>query len=47
MRKIKKSHPELQYFFIPRKYKVKDFSDFYKKYKKEAARIFLKDYLNV
>lgn len=28
MRKIKKEHPELTYFFIPRKYEAKDFSDY-------------------
>lgn len=35
MRKIKKKYPELLYFFIPRKYKCKDPSDYYKKYGKE------------
>lgn len=28
MRKIKKNHPDLTYFYIPRKYKAKDFSDY-------------------
>lgn len=28
MKKIRKEHPELKYFFIPRKYQSKDFSDF-------------------
>lgn len=32
MRKIKKTNPELNYFFIPRKHRVKDISDFRKKY---------------
>jgi len=43
MRKIKKSHPELLYYFIPRKYDVKDISDFYKKYKRKATLEFIKD----
>ena len=37
MRKIKAVHPELTYFYIPRKYKVKDFSDFYKKYGRQET----------
>ena len=32
MRKIKKQHPNLNFFFIPRKFKVKDLTDFVKKY---------------
>lgn len=32
MRKIKKQYPELKFFWIPRKYKAKDTSDFIKKY---------------
>ena len=43
MRKIKKSHPELLYYFIPRKYEVKDISDFYKKYKRKATLEFIKE----
>ena len=43
MRKIKKKHPELLYYFIPRKYEVKDISDFYKKYKKKKTLEFIKE----
>ena len=32
MRKIKKQYPNLNFFFIPRKFKVKDLTDFVKKY---------------
>jgi len=37
MRKLRKKYPELKYFFIPRKYKAKDISDFYKLYGKEKT----------
>ena len=37
MRKIKAAHPELTYFYIPRKYEAKDFSDFYKKYGRQET----------
>ena len=37
MRKIRKSHPELIYTFIPRKYNAKDISDFYKYYGKQKT----------
>ena len=43
MRKIKKKHPELLYYFIPRKYDVKDISDFYKKYKKKKTLELIKE----
>ena len=43
MRKIKKKHPELLYYFIPRKYEAKDISDFYKKYKKKKTINFIKE----
>ena len=43
MRKIKKKHPELLYYFIPRKYDVKDISDFYKKYKKKRTLELIKE----
>lgn len=43
MRKIKKKHPELIYYFIPRKYDVKDISDFYKTYKKKRTISFIKE----
>lgn len=45
MQKIRKVHPELEYFFIPRKYNVKDFSDFFKKYGKNEANQFLNTYI--
>jgi len=37
----------LEYFYIPEKYEAKDFSDFYKKYGKEAAIKLLKTELNI
>ena len=37
MNRIKKSHPELKFVFIPRKYEAKDISDFYKKYGKNKT----------
>lgn len=43
MKKIKKEFPELIYYFIPRKYEVKDISDFYKKYKKDYTINFIKE----
>ena len=43
MNKIKRKHPELIYYFIPRKYDVKDISDFYKKYKKKKTISFIKE----
>ena len=46
MRKIKKKHPELIYFYIPRHYNAKDISDFYKKYRKDKTLEFVKDNLN-
>lgn len=42
MNKIKKLHPELQYFFIPRKYESKDFSDLRAKYgEKETKKLII------
>lgn len=38
LRKIRKQYPELYYYIIPRKYKEKDFTDFYKKYGKEKSK---------
>ena len=38
MRKLKKQHPELTYFFIPRKYKCKDFSDLRAMYGKDKTK---------
>ena len=46
MRKRKKKHPELIYFYIPRHYNAKDISDFYKKYGKDKTLEFVKDNLN-
>ena len=46
MRKIKKKHSELIYFYIPRHYNAKDISDFYKKYGKDKTLEFVKDNLN-
>lgn len=43
MRKIKKKYPELIYFYIPRRYKAKDISDFYKLYKKKQTLEFIKN----
>lgn len=45
MRKIKKDYPDLNYFFIPRKYEAKDFSDFYKKYGRSKTLSIIKDYV--
>ena len=41
MRKIKKAHPELNYIFIPRKYGVKDLTDFVKKYGFEKTQEYI------
>lgn len=43
MRKIKKEYSDLIYFYIPRKYKAKDISDFYKKYGKLKTLLFIKN----
>lgn len=45
MRKIKKIHPELNFFFIPRYYKAKDFSDFYAKYGRKKTFEIIKYHL--
>lgn len=45
LEKIKKEHPELDYFYIPEEFKEKDFSDFYKKYGKDEATKFLNKYI--
>ena len=42
---IKKDYPDLNYFFIPRKYEAKDFSDFYKKYGRSKTLSIIKDYV--
>lgn len=41
--KIRHSHPELNYFFIPNSYEAKDISDFYKKYGRKKTLEFIKD----
>ena len=38
LKQIKLKHPDLHTFFIPRKYGVKDISDFFKKYGEEETR---------
>lgn len=45
MIKIRKSHPELIYTFIPFKYKSKDISDLYKKYGRKETKLLINDYL--
>lgn len=48
MNRIKKAHPELSYFFIPRKLEAKDVSDLVKKYGVKKAKEYIqqaKDYL--
>ena len=44
MRKLRKKYPELNYFFIPRHYEAKDFSDFYKKYGRDVTLSKIKYY---
>lgn len=46
MRRIKKSYPELNYFFIPRKYQAKDFSDFHAKYGRKKTLEIIKKYIS-
>ena len=46
MKKIQKNHPELNFFFIPRHYEAKDFSDFYAKYGRKVTLETIKDYIN-
>lgn len=43
--KIRKNHPELNFFWIPLKYGAKDISDFYKEKGKDETIKFLKNYL--
>lgn len=45
MRKIRKTHPELNFFYIPRYYEAKDFSDFYAKYGRKKTLETIKHYL--
>lgn len=42
MQKIRKEHPELVYFWIPRRYNAKDISDFRKMYGETKTREFIK-----
>ena len=46
MNKIKKAHPELEYFYIPRKLKCKDFSDLVEKYGRERVKELIKEWIN-
>ena len=45
MRKIKKEHSDLLYFWIPRRYNAKDISDFRKAYGQEETYNFIKEYV--
>lgn len=47
MNKIRKKYPELEYYFIPRKYGVKDFSDAYVVYGKEDMEEYISNKLNL
>lgn len=47
MKKLKKLHPELNFFFIPRHLNAKDFSDFYALYGRERTLGEIKKYLEV
>lgn len=46
MIKIKEKHPELNFFFIPRSYEAKDFSDFYAKYGRKKTLEIIKHYIS-
>lgn len=46
MVKIKEKYPELNFFFIPRSYKAKDFSDFYAKYGRKKTLEIIKHYIS-
>lgn len=43
MRKIIKNHPELQYFYIPRKFEAKDLTDFVRKYGLNKTRTYVQE----
>lgn len=47
MKKLKKLHPELNFFFIPRHLNAKDFSDFYALYGRERTLGEIKKYFGV
>jgi DNA primase len=46
MNRIKKAHPELSYFFIPRRFEAKDVSDFVKKYGIKKTKEYIKQIEN-
>ena len=46
MRKLKKKYPELTYFFIPRKYKCKDFSDLRAMYGRDKTKELIIETIN-
>lgn len=45
MRKLKKKYPELIYTWIPRKYNIKDISDFYKERDRKETLNFIKQFI--
>ena len=47
MIKLKKFHPELNFFFIPRNFNAKDFSDFYALYGRGRTLEEIKKYIRV
>ena len=47
MKKLKKLHPELNYFYIPRHYGAKDFSDFYHMYGRTKTIDTIKKYFTL
>lgn len=47
MNRIKKKFPNLIYYWIPRAFSVKDFSDFYKKYGRTFTLNFIKNEINL
>ena len=47
MNKIHKQHPDLHYYWIPRKYEAKDISDFRQKYGEDKTREFIRNALTI
>ena len=45
MQRIRRKHPELKYFWIPRKFGAKDTSDFIKKYGVEKTKEYVKEFI--
>ena len=45
MAKIRKQHPELDYFVIPKKYNAKDFSDLRKLYGRDKTLDLIKEFI--